>query len=385
MAQVLIVAGEASADLHAAHLLTELQRRRPELRCFGVGGQRLAALGMDITVPAEKLNVVGMADFREKFREVLGAYRAVKREIQLRRPQMAILLDLPDFNLRLARFLKRQGIPVVYYISPQVWAWRSYRVRTIRKHVEKMLVVFPFEKTFYDAHGVNASFVGHPLLETLQVREQFRSQSEVLAAPRIAILPGSRTSEVRHHAALLQGLCERLAQAYPNAEIRLPLASTLTEAQVRVQIPHAGVKITSGDARETLVWADAAVVASGTATLETALLGTPFCLFYRLSPTTAWAVKHVFRYRKYFGMANLLLQREVVREFIQAQATSENLFQECRWMIESPEYRTRLTRDLAQCRRLLGDAGASERAAQEVLKVLDARPPVEAQLAPRFA
>lgn len=383
--EILIVAGEASADLHASRLVAELRARRPELGFFGVGGKSLAQQGMQLSVKAERLNVVGIADWRDKVREVLGAYRDLKQEILRRRPQAAVLLDLPDFNLRLARFLKRQGIPVVYYISPQVWAWRRYRVRTIRRYVDKMLVVFPFEKKFYQERGVDVEFVGHPLLETLHSRAQTRPAAEVLAAPRIALLPGSRTSELRYHASLLQGLARRLLERYPAAEIRIPVAPTLSAHAIAEAIPHPAITLVEGDSRETLAWADCAVVASGTATLETALVGTPFCLFYRLSRTTSWIVRHLVRYRRFFGMPNVLLGGEIAREFLQEDATPDALMQECRWLIESAAYREWMAAQLKSVRCVLGSEGATERAATQVLRTVDRQPQGEVSSVPSLA
>ncbi len=379
---ILMVAGEASADLHGASLVRELRALQPTARFFGVGGQQLTAEGMEICIPADRLNVVGGADWADKVADVLRAYRSLKQEIARRRPAVAVLLDLPDFNLRLARFLKRQGIPVVYYISPQVWAWRKYRVNAIRRRVDRMLVVFPFEKTFYDANGVSAEFVGHPVLEQVQRRAQYRTQAEVEAAPRIALLPGSRPSELRHHAGLLRELAVRLKVLYPQSEIRVPVASTLSVEEVDLHFAGAPVEVLGGDSRQTLEWADIAAVASGTATLETAIIGTPFCLFYRMSPSTAWVIRHLIRYRRFFGMPNLLHGKEVVREFLHEKATAEALLSECRWMIEDERYRLGLADQLAACRSLLGDPGASARAASSIVQLLRQLPFNEAALVP---
>jgi lipid-A-disaccharide synthase len=379
---ILMVAGEASADLHGASLVRELRELQPEAHFFGVGGQQLVAEGMEVCIPAERLNVVGGADWADKVADVLRAYRSLKQEITRRRPAVAVLLDLPDFNLRLARFLKRQGIPVVYYISPQVWAWRKYRVNAIRRRVDRMLVVFPFEKKFYDKHGVKAEFVGHPLLEQVSRRSKYRAQPEVLAAPRIALLPGSRPSELRYHAPLLRELAVALKKLYPNCELRVPVASTLTVEEVDSHFAGAPVEVLGGDSRQTIEWADIAAVASGTATLETAIIGTPFCLFYRMSRSTSWVIRHLIRYRRFFGMPNLLHGKEVVREFLHDKATVHAILRECRWMIEDERYRVALADQLAACRTLLGDPGASRRAALSIFSVVRKTSLSEATLVP---
>lgn len=372
--QIMIIAGEASADLHGADLLKALRAKLPSARFFGVGGRALAAEGLEVIVPADALNVVGVADWLDRAPTVLGAYRRMKKEALQRRPDAAILLDLPDFNLRLSKHLKRHGIPVIYYISPQIWAWRKYRVRTIQKNIDRMLVVFPFEKAFYESHGVSAEFVGHPLLDQVRPREGYRDAESIQREPRIALLPGSRPSELRHHAELINQVARKLLDAYPWATVRIPVASTLTESQVRSYFPDTRIEVVEGDSRDTIQWADVALVASGTATLETAMIGTPFALFYRLSPSTEWVVRRLIRYERFFGMPNLLHGKEVAREFLHDAATPDALFQEAVRLIEEAPYRDRVIRDLRQCRALLGESGAGGRAAENVLRVLKSRP-----------
>ncbi len=376
---ILIVAGEASADLHGAHLLKELKALIPDARFFGVGGESLQKEGLEIVVRAERLNVVGGTDWFDRISDVLAAYREVKREVDRRAPRLAILLDLPDFNLKLARHLKRRGTRVVYYISPQVWAWRKYRVRTISRCVDKMLVLFPFEKQFYDQAGIDATFVGHPVLDQMQRRKSYREQADILQNPRVAVLPGSRPSELKSHAELLRGFGSAIRTAYPTVELRVPVASTVSIDAIRALLPELYWTFNSNSS-ETLRWADVAVVASGTATLETALLGTPFCLFYKLSRSTAWIIRNIIRYRRFFGMPNLLHGKEVVREFLQAAATPEALLSECKSLIENEGYRNEVAVNLAHCWELLGAPGASQRAAREVCRVWNERPLVEGVL-----
>jgi lipid-A-disaccharide synthase len=364
--RVLMVAGEASADSHAARLLHSLRESHADLEVYGVGGASLAALGMDIVVRSESLNAVGLTDWMDRLSEVLGSFRKVAGLIETRRPDYAILLDLPDFNLRLAKKLKAAGIPVVYYISPQVWAWRRYRMRTIRRVVDKMLLVFPFEENFYRRYGVPATFVGHPLLDTIEPRGKYRSGESVRKAPRIGLLPGSRLSELSHHGTLLDGVIRIVREKYPHAEFRVPVASTLNEAQIRAHIRSEGVELVEGGARSVYEWADCALIASGTATLEAALVGIPFALYYRVSGVSAFALRFLIRYQGFLGMPNLLLKREAVKEFFQSAATPERLAADCIRLVESKEGREACVRSLKECRSSLGGPGASRRAAAEV-------------------
>ncbi len=365
--KVLIVAGEASADSHAARLVEALSALTPGIEFYGVGGAALAAQGVDIVVRSETLNVVGLTDWLGRFWEVLGGFRKIAKLIASRRPDFAILLDLPDFNLRLAKRLKAAGIPVFYYISPQVWAWRRYRIRKIHRYVDKMLVVFPFEEPFYRKHGVEAKFVGHPLVESIQSRTVYRHPQAVRSAPRIGLLPGSRPSEVFHHGPLLDQVVERLRSRYPSAEFQVPLASTVSESLVRAHLRAPGIEFVEGGASSVYEWADCALIASGTATLEAALTGVPFALYCRVSGFTAFAFRFLIRYRGFLAMPNLLLGREVVKEFFQQGASAARLYDECVRLIESESSRAQCLTDLKACRTALNGPGPGRGAAAEVL------------------
>jgi lipid-A-disaccharide synthase len=367
---VFMVAGEASADMHAAALLKELKRLYPELRCFGVGGEKLAIEGMEVIVPSHGLNVVGGSDWIGQAREVLRSYQLVKRSLRKRLPDVAILLDLPDFNLNIAQTLKALGVPICYYISPQVWAWRKYRIKKIKRLVDEMLVLFPFEKEFYDKQGVQSTFVGHPLLESLEPRQSYRDHEEIIRSPRVAILPGSRKSEVRLHAELLRNTVSKLKKYFPSIRFEVPVASTLSVDWVKEQIGSDFIDYVEGHSREVVAQADAALVASGTATLETGLIGTPFCLFYKVSGSSAWLFRTFSRYKGYIGMPNLLRKKEVVKELFQEKATVDSLTSELVKILEGKEYRSEMIQELLKCREMLGSPGASQRAALQVHRLI---------------
>ena len=367
--KIFLVAGEASADLHGAALLAELKKIHPDLHCFGVGGSELKKSGMNVVVEAHSLSIVGLGGLGEKFGEILKSLKKLKSLIKDEKPDIAVLLDLPDFNLHLAKFIRKQKIPVVYYISPQVWAWRGYRVHRIRRDVKKMLVLFPFEKKFYAEHKIPAEFVGHPLLERIQPRKTYRSQTEIAAAPRIALLPGSRRSEVGFHSPILKELMEKVRSKYPAATFQIPVASTVSRDQFEL-FQDPAVELIDGNAHSVVRWSDLAVVASGTATLETALIGTPLALFYVISRSNAFVFKHIARYRGFLGMPNLLLGEEVIKEFFQEKAKANLIFPEIERLIENEAYRLEMTNSLRQCRSLLGAEGASRRAAFQVFQTL---------------
>ncbi|NBX81606.1 lipid-A-disaccharide synthase [bacterium] len=372
--KVLIIAGEASSDNAAAGLLRELKSLIPDGHFYGVGGKKLAAEGLEQLLSAESLNVVGITDWWDKAKDVLVSYRKVLKAIDQRKPDIAILLDLPDFNLRVAKKLKKAGVPVVYYLSPQVWAWRKNRVQQIKERVDAMLVVFPFEKEIYEKAGVPVEFVGHPLVDALQPRKRYRDQAVIQKAPRIALLPGSRKSEVRYHGPILKELSVLIKKNYSEAQIRVPVASTLSRDWVMSRVGLSREELAE-DSWEVLHWADIAVVASGTATLETALIGTPFCLFYKVSQASAWIFKNVVKYKGFIGMPNILLGRQVVKECFQENATAAKIFSELKYLINSGPSRLQMVSALLSCRQLLGEKGTHRRAAQMVLNTLNRRLP----------
>lgn len=361
---VLVIAGEASADNLVAPLIPKLRREFPELRFFGVGSEGLAAAGLERVADARALGVVGFFDWLGRSGEILRVYQDVREAVQARRVVAAILVDLPDFNLRLARWLREKGIPVGYYVSPQVWAWRQKRVAKIRERVDRMFVLFPFEEAFYREHGVPVTFVGHPLRDLVTRRGPLRPAADVRAAPRLALLPGSRAIEHQRHLPLLRAVLEDVRSRYRKIQVRIPVPPTVDEAAVRQAFQGLPVEVRREAGWRAVEWADAALVASGTATLEAALVGTPFALFYRLNPATVWAARVLFRWRNGpLGLPNWLLGREVVPEFLFENATTERLTDALFQLLENDEARARMFEDLAGCRERLGPPGVVDRTA----------------------
>ncbi|HPC83755.1 MAG TPA: lipid-A-disaccharide synthase [Thermoanaerobaculaceae bacterium] len=360
--KLLVVAGEASGDLHAANLLAALQRAVPGVEAFGVGGERLRAEGLECVARSEELSVMGLAEVLRHLPRLLGVARRVRREAVARRPDIAVLVDSPDFNLPLATHLRRARIPVAIYISPQLWAWRPGRVARIRRDVRRVLCILPFEVEFFERHGVAAEYVGHPLVDELE---------PVMAAPAgrdpevVALLPGSRWHEV---AALLPGMAgalQRLAGRRPRLRGRLIVAPGL-EAERLLPLLGAArdrLEVVVADRHRALSGCAAAMVASGTATLECALLGVPMVVGYRLHGVTYALARRLVKV-PHVALANLVAGERLAAELVQDLFTPERLAAEIdRLLGEDGEAQRR---GLKVVRERLGPAGASARAAAAV-------------------
>jgi len=381
--QFLLSSGEASGDTYGAQLIDALTQLAPGARFFGMGGEKMRAAGCELLVNAKEVAVVGLVEVVTHLPHIRKQFHRLVEEAARRRPDAAVLIDFPDFNLRLARELHRLGIPVFYFVSPQVWAWRTGRVKQIQRYVRKMIVIFPFEREFYRRHGVNVAYVGHPLAHAAEYnvsRDQFAAQNGLsIGKPWIALLPGSRRKEVLLNLpAMLQAarLWDSRQGAY---EFVLPVASTLDEKWLQSQLADSGGRATkppgphihlAHDARAALLHSRAAVVASGTATVEAALAGTPFVVVYRLAPLT-WLLGRRLVSLDTFAMPNLIAGRRIVPELIQGDCTASNIARELRAIVPDGPLRQEMLRNLAEVREKLRDSGSPEtpamRAAQEIL------------------
>src|SRR3954471_15020292 len=325
-AEILVVAGEASGDQHAAAVVREIRRRAPEMRFFGMGGARLAAEGVDLLYRAEEISVMGVVEVLPKLRRILAVMAALERAAARRRPACALLVDVPDFNLRLARSLKRMGVKVAYYVSPMIWAWRQGRVHQVGARVDRMLCILPFEVPFYRRAGVRAEYVGSPVLEqvpppapAVEFRRRLGLRED---AETVALLPGSRMSELRRIAPSLAEAAAFLRARRPELQLAVPVAPSLPEEVVRgafASVPG-GVTLVAGRAPEVVGASDAAVVASGTAVLEAALMERPMVVVYRVAPITGLLGRMLLRIR-HVSLVNLLAGREVVKELLQGGLT----------------------------------------------------------------
>ncbi len=380
--RIFLSAGEASGDIYGAWLMGAL---REELRAqgdlqepefFGVGGAAMRTAGCDLVVNADEIAVVGLAEVVRHLLRIYGLFNKIVQEVERRRPDVAVLIDFPDFNLRLARQLHRRGIRVVYYVSPQLWAWRQSRVELVRKYVAKMLVIFPFEKKFYTDHGVHAEFVGHPLADVplpSLTREDF-AQHYGLDPSRtwIALLPGSRQGEVSRIFPTLLKTAQLLGPEYVYL---VPVASTLRAQWMQTFLPRcSGLNIVlTDDAQATLAHARAAAVASGTSTLQTALIGTPFVMVYRVA-ALSWKFGRPLVKVDRFAMPNLIAERDIVPELVQDEFTAERVDSEIRRILPDGSERGAMLQAFGELRhRLAADTSnlqASRRAARAVLSAM---------------
>jgi lipid-A-disaccharide synthase len=380
--RILISAGEASGEFYGAELIKAMRRQvskgdsNSEIEFCGVGGDQMRAAGCELLVDAKEIAEVGIVEVIKHIPTIYRRFRQVVHEAEKRRPDAAVLIDFPDFNLRLAKELHQLGVPVVYYVSPQLWAWKQRRVERVRKYVREMLVIFPFEEKFYREHGIAAKFVGHPLADLPApgiTREEFARENHIdPARPWIALLPGSRHGEVSR---IFPVLLEAAQLLGPEYVYTVPVASTLSPDWVASFLRgYSGPPITfTRDARATLLHARAAAVASGTSTLEASLIGTPFAMVYRVAPLT-WSLGRRLVKVDRFAMVNLIAERDVVPELVQADFTPQRVSTELRRLIPDGEARRTMIHDFQEVRHRLAanDSGgsASDRAASAVLSIV---------------
>ena len=380
--EVMIVAGEASGDLHGAHLVRAMLALEPRLRFCGMGGRELRAAGVELLADAAKLAVVGAVEVLGHLGDILRARRALIDRMRARRPSLLILIDYPDFNLLLARKAKKLGIPVFYYISPQLWAWRSGRVHTIKRLVDRMAVILPFEPAFYARHGVEVDFVGHPLLDSVQPGlspETFRAGHGIEPdRPLVGLLPGSRRKEV---AALLPSFlaaADLVAQQIPRVAFLLPQAPTISRDLLdghglAAWQDRLDIRVITDDRYAMMAACDAAMAASGTAVLELGVLGVPTVAAYRVSTHTYWLGRLLIRGLRFFSLINLIAEREVIPELLQNEATPERIAHETLDILQDDAKRCAMRAGLDEVRRRLGGPGASRRAAAVALTLLQSK------------
>ena len=372
---VFIVAGEASGDLHAANLSKELLKLDTTIKLEGMGGKNMREAGVDILFDASELAVMGIVEVLAKYREIKAVLNRIKKHITNTKPDLLILVDYQEFNQRLAAYAKNHGIKVLFYIGPQVWAWRPRRVYKMARIVNQMAVIFPFEVELYKKAGVFVEFTGHPLVDevipnksTLQARETLGLQDQTT----IGLFPGSRISEVERLLPVLLDTAQLLKQKKPEAQFVLPLANTVQRddlSKFESILNALDVHIVEDKTYDVMQACDVIVVASGTATLEIGLMGTPMVIIYKLSPLSYFILRRLVKLT-HVGLVNIVPGKEIIKEFIQNDAQPEKLSTEVLRILDDKGYNKNMRDELAKLRNLLGNAGGSKNVASLAFDML---------------
>ena len=371
---LLLSAGEASGDMYAARLAAAL-KQRANVEIFGMGGPQMRAAGVDIVTDYSEVSVVGITEILSHLPSLVRAMRRLVREAERRKPAFAILTDFPGFHLRLARKLKSRGIQNIYYICPQFWAWRPWRVRIVRRRFAQAFCIFPFEEKFYGDAGVPVKFIGHPLVGTVRAsldRQAFCREQGLDPQKKIAtVLPGSRAGELRQHLPILREACLNIHREVPAQFVIAAAQGSSADSLREGWPPELPVKIVLDQTYNALAAADAAIVSSGTATVEAALLDVPMVVIYRVTPLTALLAKPLVR-TPFYSMVNLIAERRAVPELIQNDFTPKRVAAEVLRLLNDPAACESLRHDLAEVRRRLGPPGAVDRAADAIVKLITA-------------
>ncbi len=369
--RVMISAGEASGELYGALLSRAIKRIWPDTEIIGIGGNRMRGEGVHLI--ASISGAIGLTETMRHWREIIKSFKKAKEALVRQKPDILVLIDYPDFNIALAKKAKSAGVPILYYVSPQVWAWRAGRVKRIASLVNKIAVLFPFETDIYKNAGLPCEFVGHPIAETIdpeldpgtETKEELKKKLGLDPSRLvISLLPGSRPTEIKQHQPLIKEVAEKIHNEFPEIQIIVPLVSG---TKLKGDLPNY-IKVLHDHTSKAVTCSEATAVASGTATLETALLGTPMVVFYKLSPLTIFFGKLLVKVR-FISLVNLLSGKEVVVELIQKNATAEKIFSELKKIMNNHEYRQNMISNLQKIREIMGEKTASSRVASMIGKL----------------
>jgi lipid-A-disaccharide synthase len=366
VSRIFFVAGETSGDIHGSNLIRALRARDPDLVCEGLGGKLMAEAGMDLRYDLAENAIMGFSEVIRSFGLIRRMFNETVAHLEQTRPDCLLLIDYPGFNLRLAKRAKALGIPVVYYISPQIWAWKKGRIHTLAEVCAKMLVILPFEEKLYEKVGLPCRYVGHPLLDhipTVQVEGAYADDFV------IGLLPGSRAQEIHRLMPAMVEIARGIREKHPGARFVIPCVDAEREVQVRAEIGDFPIETVVGNFYEVLSAARFCLVASGTATLETALFGVPMLIMYKVSLLNYWIARALVDI-EHIGLVNILAGRRIIPEFIQHEACTETVLPEALNLIDDTPQREEMLTSLAEVRDMLGGPGASDRAAVEILEVV---------------
>ena len=381
--KVLILAGEASGDLHAASLIKALRKRSPHLDITCVGGEKMKAAGATVLVPSSQLSVVGLFEVFHHVRPIASAFIKVRRWMKKTRPDIVILVDFPEFNLMMASYAKSLGLKVFYYISPQVWAWRKRRVKKIKRCVDKMAVILPFEEEFFKEYGIDATFVGHPLLDSITVDKiQDRPLKESIGIGRgerlVCLLPGSRKGEIERHFPIMAEAASIIEDRFENLRFLVALNSgTGADAKRFVRKVASGVSANihtvEAKTHEAIKASDICIAASGTVTLESAIIGTPVIVMYKVNPLSYALGKKLIQV-KWVSLVNLIAEKELVPELLQNEASPERIASNTLEILNDPVRQSQIRSGFDQVVSRLGTPGASKRAAGLIMEFMSKAP-----------
>lgn len=375
---VVIIAGETSGDLHGAHLVSAMKKKDSSLFFCGIGGQALKAEGVEILMDAAELSVVGITEVFSRLPKVLKGISSIKKALKDLRPGLIILIDFPDFNLHIATIAKKQGVPVLYYVSPQIWAWRSGRIHKIEKNVDHMAVILPFEKEYYRSHHVPATFVGHPLLDSYVPLPEKKEDNKEEPPLQVGLLPGSRNSEIKRNLPYMLAAASNLQNQFKDIRFLLSIAPSINREWIESYVnPYKGscrIEMMSGSVVDIFKNSRLILAASGTVTLETAIYGVPMVIMYRISPVSYMLGRALIKV-DHIGLVNIIANERIVPELIQQDATPGNIAGVIGDMLNDPQKLIRIKEQLKSVKERLGSAGAAEKTAEIGLSLLKADAP----------
>ncbi len=375
--RIFVITGEASGDLHGSNLIKEIKKSRPEIDIWAVGGEKMAMAGANILIPSQSLSVVGVLEVFSHMGPILSSFFKVRKWLKEHRPDLLILIDFPEFNLLMARFAKGLGIKVFYYISPQLWAWRQGRVKKIKRYVDKMAVILPFEKEFYSRFGVDVEYVGHPLLDSIKSKEEY--SKEIVPSVKktlIGLLPGSRKGEIETLLPVMLRVSVDLSKRFKDLQFVLPIAPGLPEQikdfiekNVKKASRLVDIRAEEGMTYRVLAGAKFSIVASGTVTLEAAILDCPVIVVYKVSRVNTFLGKLVIRV-PFVSLVNLIAGREIVPELLQEKCNEKEITLVAENFLKDDERLVEIKKGLKEVRKRLGKGGASKRAAKLALSLI---------------
>ena len=372
---VMFSAGESSGDQHAANMFLELKKHQPDIKGFGMGGAKMALAGIDIRYDSGSIGVIGVVEVLKHYGEIRRALKLIQQLVSTERPDLLVCVDYKEFNLKLARFAKQCGVKVLFYVSPQVWAWRPGRVKTYGKAIDMMAVIFPFETTYYDAENVPVRYVGHPSVDKVHPQ---RSRLEDMAIfnldesnPVIGLLPGSRANEINRLLPIMLAAAEILQARIPGIQFMLPQADSISDELLENYMDRSPVKITviKNQPYDVIQCCDVVMTTSGTATIEIALLNVPMVITYKLAALTYWLGRWLVN-TPFIGLPNIILGKGFIKELIQYEATSENLAEEIERILTDKFYADQMRDNLNQVKQQLGHGGGSKNMAELALEIM---------------